>query len=98
MPIVNSQTGEVRVDYSLQELQEKVLEMRAWNMIALTAAGSGHSGGTLSIMDIAAVLYLKYARHDPQNPTWRNAIAFFWSTGHKAPAFVCDAGSSGIFR
>jgi len=35
MPIVNSQTGEVRVDYSLQELQEKVLEMRAWNMIAL---------------------------------------------------------------
>lgn len=97
MPIVNSQTGEVRVDYSLQELQEKVLEMRAWNMIALTAAGSGHSGGTLSIMDIAAVLYLKYARHDPQNPTWEERDRIFWSTGHKAPALYVTLGAAGYF-
>jgi transketolase N-terminal domain/subunit len=34
--------------------------MRVYNMIAITAAGSCHMRGTLSIMDIAAALYLKH--------------------------------------
>jgi len=70
MSIVNSETGEVRVDYSVEELEAKAQEMRAWNMISLTAAGSGHTGGTMSIMDITAALYLKHIRHDPKNPQW----------------------------
>ena len=41
--------------------------MRGYDLVALHAAGSGHAGGTLSIMDITAALYL-HANHDPQNP------------------------------
>ncbi len=86
MPIINSKTGEIRKDYSVKQLIEKAQEMRAYNMIAITAAGSGHTGGTLSIMDIAAALYLKKIRHDPVNPTWEDRDRVFWSVGHKAPA------------
>jgi len=70
MSIIDSKTEKIRRDYIIEELIEKAREMRAYNMIAITATGSGHTGGTLSIMDIAAALYLKKIRHDPENPTW----------------------------
>jgi transketolase len=38
----------------LEELKQATAEMRAVDLIDIFAAGSGHPGGTLSIMDIAA--------------------------------------------
>ena len=55
---------------TVEELRQAAAEMRAINMVDIFAAGSGHPGGTLSIMDIAAALYLRVLNHDPQNPTW----------------------------
>ncbi|MCK4617828.1 transketolase, partial [Candidatus Aerophobetes bacterium] len=72
-------------------------EMRAYNMVTLTAASSGHTGGTLSIMDIATALYLKKIRHDPQNPDWEDRDRVFWSAGHKAPALYVALGEAGYF-
>jgi transketolase len=97
MPIVDSQSGALRVDYSPEELVQKAAEMRAWNMMALTAAGSGHSGGTLSIMDVACALYLKQAKHDPRHPEWEGRDRIFWSTGHKAPALYVALAICGYF-
>jgi len=97
MPIINSKTGKTRRDYSVEELIAKAQEMRAYNMIAITAAGSGHTGGTLSIMDIAAALYLKKIRHDPANPTWEERDRVFWSVGHKAPALYIALAKAGYF-
>jgi transketolase len=48
-------------------------------MIAITAADSGHAGGTLSIIDITTALYLKYIKHDPANPIWEDRDRVFWS-------------------
>ncbi len=50
---------------SHDELRQAAAEMRAVNLIDIFAAGSGHPGGTLSIMDIAAALYLRVLNHDP---------------------------------
>ncbi|GAB4112513.1 MAG: transketolase [Candidatus Caldatribacteriota bacterium] len=97
MPIIDSKTGKIKKDYSIKELIEKAKEMRAYNMVAITAAGSGHTGGTLSIMDIAAALYLKYIRHDPSNPEWEDRDRVFWSVGHKAPALYTALGMAGYF-
>ncbi len=97
MPIMNSKTGKVRRDYTVKELEEKAREMRAYNMIAITAAGSGHTGGTLSIMDIAACLYLKVARHDPKNPDWPERDRIIFSAGHKAPALYVALAEAGYF-
>ena len=55
---------------SLSELKAAAAEMRAMNMVSIFAAGSGHPGGTLSIMDIAAALYLNVLNQDPSNPAW----------------------------
>jgi len=97
MPIIDSKTGKIKKEYSVTELIAKAKEMRAYNMIALTAAGSGHTGGTLSIMDVAAALYLKHIKHDPANPQWAERDRVFWSAGHKAPAIYVALGISGYF-
>ena len=59
MAIRNSQTGEVIRNYSIEELKDSARLMRGYDLVALNAAGSGHAGGTLSIMDITAALYLR---------------------------------------
>lgn len=97
MPIVDAETGCTKLEFSQEDLVAKAAEMRAWNMIALTCANSGHSGGTLSIMDLAAALYLKVLRHDPANPEWDQRDRVFWSTGHKAPALYVALGTAGYF-
>ena len=97
MPIIDSKTKKIVKDYSLDELVEKAKEMRAYNMVSLCASGSGHTGGTLSIMDITAALYLKIINHDPSNPKWDDRDRVFWSVGHKAPALYVALGITGYF-
>ena len=69
--------------------------MRGYDMVALCAAGSGHAGGTLSMMDITAALYLKVADHDPENAMWADRDRIIWSGGHKAPALYCGLAFAG---
>ncbi len=97
MPIVDSRTGKARRNYSLEELIEAANLMRGYNMICLCAAGSGHSGGTMSIMDITAALYLHVATHDPEDPFWDGRDRIIWSTGHKAPSLYLGLGMAGYF-
>jgi transketolase len=49
-------------------------------------------------MDIAAVLYLYEAKHDPADPHWPDRDRVFWSAGHKAPAIYAALGMSGYFN
>jgi len=97
MPILDSKTGKIKKDYTISDLIKKAKEIRAYSMVAITAAGSGHTGGTLSIIDIAAALYLKHIRHDPENPNWKDRDRIFWSIGHKAPAIYSALAESGYF-
>ncbi|MGE5327336.1 MAG: transketolase [Deltaproteobacteria bacterium] len=82
---------------SVDDLRSAAAEMRAINLIDIFAAGSGHPGGTLSIMDIAAALYLRVLNHDPRDPGWPERDRVFWSTGHKAPALYVALGRAGYF-
>ena len=82
---------------SLDQLKAASAEMRAINVTAIYAAGSGHPGGTLSIMDIAAALYLNALNHDPSDPAWPERDRVFWSAGHKAPALYVALGRAGYF-
>ena len=97
MPIVDSKTGKIRKNYSVEELDEAANLMRGYNMISLCAAGSGHSGGTMSIMDITAALYLHVAKHDPKDPFWDGRDRIVWSTGHKAPSLYLGLGMAGYY-
>jgi transketolase len=97
MPIIDSKTGKIRKNYSLEELVEAANLMRGYDMISLCAAGSGHAGGTMSIMDVTAALYLHVATHDPKDPFWDGRDRIIWSTGHKAPSLYLGLGMSGYF-
>src|ERR1043166_925096 len=96
MAIVDSTTVKVIRDYNVDELKEQAKLMRGYDLVALCAAGSGHAGGTLSIMDIAAALYLKVLDHDPKNPDWADRDRVIWSTGHKAPSLYLGLGFAGF--
>lgn len=97
MPLIDSKTLKTVKSFSVEELIEKAKEMRVFNMVSICAAKSGHTGGTLSIMDIATLLYLRVIRHDPANPKWDDRDRVFWSVGHKAPALYVALGMAGYF-
>jgi transketolase len=86
MALRNSTNGEITRHYSIEELKDAANLMRGYDLVALNAAGSGHAGGTLSIMDITAALYLRVAEHDPGHSLWEDRDRIVWSTGHKAPS------------
>jgi transketolase len=96
MALRNSSTGEITKQYSIEELKDAAALMRGYDLAVLCAAGSGHAGGTLSIMDITAALYLRVAEHDPRNPTWTERDRIVWSTGHKAPSLYLGLAFAGF--
>jgi transketolase len=96
MSLLDSATGKHIRDYSIEELVGAANLMRGYDLVALCAAGSGHAGGTLSIMDIAAALYLKVANHDPRNPEWADRDRIIWSAGHKAPSLYLGLAFAGF--
>jgi transketolase len=98
MSLLDSATGRAIRNYSIEELVEAANLMRGYDLVSLCAAGSGHAGGTLSIMDIAAALYLKVANHDPENPSWAERDRIIWSAGHKAPSLYLSLAFAGFCK
>ena len=97
MPITDSKTGVVPKDYSIEELKSIAKDIRALAITAITAAGSGHTGGVMSVADITSALYFKVANHDPKSPGWEGRDRIYFSAGHKAPVLYAALGLSGYF-
>ncbi|HKT70052.1 MAG TPA: transketolase [Terriglobales bacterium] len=98
MALIDSHSGKHLRDYSIEQLTEAANLMRGYDLVALAAAGSGHAGGTLSIMDITAALYLRVADLDPGNPNWEQRDRIIWSAGHKAPALYLGLAFAGFCK
>ncbi len=56
--------------------------IRALAMDAVERAKSGHPGMPMGIADVATVLWSKFLRFDPENPTWPDRDRFILSAGH----------------
>lgn len=87
----------IEKQFSAEEIKKAAREMRGYALISLHCAGSGHSGGTLSAMDIVSVLYLRTMKHMPSNPSFDGRDRLFFSAGHKAPAWYIPLGYTGYF-
>lgn len=72
-------------------------QLRADIIRMIEAAGSGHPGGSLSIIDILAELYFKHLRHDPKNPGWEDRDRLILSKGHACPALYAVMAYAGYF-
>ncbi|HTS41393.1 MAG TPA: 1-deoxy-D-xylulose-5-phosphate synthase N-terminal domain-containing protein, partial [Xanthobacteraceae bacterium] len=56
--------------------------IRALAMDAVEAAKSGHPGLPMGAADIATVLFTRFLKFDPANPTWPDRDRFVLSAGH----------------
>ncbi len=95
MGIINAQGQEK--SYTPEEIRSAAAQMRGYSLISIHCAGSGHSGGVLSCMDILAALYLRVMNHKPGDPGWDGRDRLFFSAGHKAPAWYVPLGWCGYY-
>jgi transketolase len=84
-------------DRTLQELTRQARTLRIDVLKMLNTAQSGHTGGSLSCLDILTVLYFNQMRHDPGNPGWLDRDRFVLSKGHAAPALYACLAEAGYF-
>ncbi len=59
-------------------------QLRGLIMDTVRRANSGHTGGALSSLDFAMLLYRDVLRYDPDDPTWLNRDRFVLSAGHES--------------
>jgi transketolase len=63
----------------------------------LTHAGSGHPGGSLSVIDLLVALVFGRLRHDPARPDWPERDRIVLSKGHAVPALYAVLAKAGYF-
>jgi transketolase len=78
-------------------LVEKARTLRVSIVKTLHTSQSGHTGGSLSAIDMITALYFHVMRHDPENPRWEERDRFILSKGHAAPAQYVALAEAGYF-
>ena len=81
----------------LAKLESIAREGRAQIIRMLTHAGSGHPGGSLSVIDILTTLFFNRMRYDPKRPGWEDRDRFVLSKGHCVPAQYYCMAKAGFF-
>ena len=61
-----------------------VATIRALAMDAVQQAGNGHPGTAMSLAPAAYLLFQRFLRHDPRDPTWLGRDRFVLSCGHSS--------------
>ncbi|PLY06159.1 MAG: transketolase [Desulfuromonas sp.] len=82
---------------TVQELEDTARRLRVEILKMLNQARSGHTGGSLSAIDVLTVLFFHQMRHDPSNPAWEGRDRFVLSKGHAAPALYATLAEAGYF-
>lgn len=82
----------------IKELQRKAIGIRKDVLKMLTLAGSGHTGGSLSAVDILVALYYYEIRNDSKDPKWSGRDRFLLSKGHACPALYAVLAEKGYFN
>ena len=78
-------------------LKKKAVDIRKDILKMLMLAGSGHTGGSLSIVEILVALYFYKMKCDPKKPNWTGRDLFILSKGHACPALYAVLADKGYF-
>lgn len=81
----------------MKDFESKAKHIRELILTALAEAGSGHTGGSLDLVDIFTVLYFSHLLHDPANPLWEGRDKLILSIGHTAPVLYATLAAAGYF-
>lgn len=81
----------------VEELGETARQVRLDIVEMLAKAGSGHTGGSMSMVEILVTLYFRHMRHRPNEPDWPDRDRLVLSKGHGAPALYAVLARLGYF-
>ena len=81
----------------IKELQKVCNRVRRDILTEVHAAGSGHPGGSLSMVEILVALFFDKMNIDPKNPKMENRDRFVLSKGHAAPCLYAVLAERGFF-
>ena len=81
----------------IKELKKKAIKIRKDILMMLEKSGSGHTGGSLSLVEILVALYYHKMKHDPKNPDWQGRDRLLLSKGHGCPALYAVLADCGYF-
>lgn len=82
---------------NILELKETAKTVRKNIIESVSAAKSGHPGGSLSVADILTVLYFDKMNINPEQPKMENRDRLILSKGHVAPALYSVLAERGYF-
>ena len=81
----------------LDALKDKAFEIRCSTIREISSFGSGHIGGSMSIVEILSYLYYKEMNIDPETPKKIDRDRLVVSKGHAGPAVYATLASKGFF-
>ena len=82
---------------SITDLKKRAQDIRKDIIRSLAEAGSGHTGGSLGLVDVFTTLYFNILNHNPENPQWDDRDRLILSIGHVAPALYASLAHAGYF-
>ena len=82
---------------TLTKLKEKALEIRKSTIREIAAFGSGHIGGSMSIVELLTILYYLEMNVDPSDSLKADRDRFVCSKGHAGPAVYATLALKGFF-
>jgi transketolase len=86
-----------RLEWVVEELRDKALEVRRDIVTMLMDSGSGHTGGPLGIADFGTALFFHELNIDPRNPKWPARDFWHFSCGHVTPVIYSLMAERGYF-
>jgi len=78
-------------------LEKLARAIRATVLKNIVGAGGGHTGGSLSSVDILVALYFHTLRIDPRRPDWAERDRFILSKGHSVESYHAVLAERGFF-
>lgn len=81
----------------VDELKGIAKQIRKDVLTMLAEAGSGHTSGSLSCIEIIVALYYYKLQYDPKNPKWAERDRFVLSKGHTCPPLYAVLAHRGFF-
>jgi len=82
----------------VEELRKICTHVRKSIINTIADAGVGHTGGSLSEVEILVALYFKMMKIDPHNPDWIERDRFILSKGHSSPGYYAALAKRGYFK
>jgi transketolase len=81
----------------INELKQKALEIRELTIREIGHHGSGHIGGSMSIVEMLTYLYYQEMKIDANTPQKEDRDRFVCSKGHAGPSVYATLATKGYF-